>query len=177
MHSARDYLIAEYTADRADETVQLRRRRMISSAVSLGLSLVISLVFYLWRREQFEQNWEPWVLVGVATALSLLRLLFWLVAWRRAVADRARVGVGPALVIGRFGVELHGVRLDWPRVERMLIGPGRLGAGPEVVVRGQGTAPLSVGLEHLDVRPAALESATRIYSGGQRSLDLSRLDD
>ncbi len=177
MHSARDYLIAEYTAERADERVQLRRRRMISSIVSLGLSLVISVIFFFWRREQFEASWEPWALVGVATLLSLLRLVFWLVAWRRAVADRRRVGVGPALVIGRFGVELHGVRLDWSRVEGLLVGRGKLGTGPDVVVKGRDVAPLSVGLDHLDVRPAALESATRIYSDGQRSFDLSRLDD
>lgn len=176
MLSAPDHLIAEYTAARADETVRLRKRRMVSSVVSLVLSLVISVAFYLWRRDQFEQHWEPWVLVGVATAISVLRLVGWLVAWRRAVADRRRVGTGPALVIGRFGVELHGVRMAWPEVDTMLVGPGRLGTGPEVVVRGAGQ-DLSVGLDHLDVRPAQLESATRIYSGGQRHIDLTRLDD
>lgn len=176
MHLGPDHLIAEYTATVADETVAQRRRRVIGSVISLGLSLVLSTVFFFWRREQFETRWEPWVLVGVATGLSVVRLVVWLIAWRRAVKDRARVGVGPALVISRYGVELHGVRLDWSGVEDLRVGPGRLGAGPEVLVRGQGHA-LGVGLQHLDVRPAVLESATRVYSDGRRSIDLTRLDD
>ncbi|RCK67969.1 hypothetical protein DT076_18685 [Desertihabitans brevis] len=177
MQQAPDYLIAEYTPVVADETVAVRKRRMISGIVSLVLSLVISAVFVVWRWDAFRTSWEPWVFVGLATVLSAVRLVVWLVGWRRAVADRAKVGVGPALVIGRFGVELHGVRLSWPEVAQLAIGPGGLGRGPDITVRSHSGPPLTIGLEHVDVKPATVEAATRIYSDGRASVDLSRLDD
>lgn len=175
MHSGPDYLIAEFSPAAADGRVKQRWRAFISSIISLVLSLIIlGVIVYLRRGEM--QGVLPWILLGSVTFVSVLRVVYRFVGWRRARADRERVGQGPALVIGRFGVELEGQRFDWPSVRKLGTRTRRF-ATPEITVESASGGIAGIPLDHLDALPAALDSAARIYSGGQHGVDLAAVDD
>lgn len=176
MHQAPDYLIAEFSPQLPDAVVARRRRLMITSIVSLVLSLVLCGVIGWFNRESLHGPW-PWVFFGVILLPSLLRLAFTIVGWRLALADRRKVGQGPALVIGRFGVELEGQRFDWPQVGGITTRNGRWGNGPDVVVVPTSAAPVAVPMNHLDVLPATLDSAARVFSFGRHGVNLSAVED
>ena len=175
MYSGPDYLIADFDPAAADGRLKQRKRAFIASIISLVLSLIILGVIVYFRREQME-GVLPWALLGGVTAISVLRVVYRLIGWRRALADRRRVGQGPALVIGRFGVELEGQRLDWSQVRKIGTRTRRFNT-PEITVEPANGATVGRPLDHLDALPAALDSAARIYSGGFHGVDLAAVDD
>lgn len=177
MYAAPDHLVVEYTSDAARAHVKGRRRQIIGASISLALVLVIWLVVYLVRRDVFQSTPVIWWVVALGAGLSLARLVLAIVRWLLARRDLRRIGSGPALVIGRFGVEANGQRLDWPGVKSIALVRGPLGGlGSDLAIQSQNGAAVQFGLLHLDVEPAALESATRVHSGGSRRMDLSILD-
>lgn len=175
MHSTPDLLIAEFTPAAADGRVSRGFRSMVSGIISLVISLVIAGVIVYLRHEQMTTP-LPWVVLGIMVGISLVRFVYSLVRWRLAVRERREVGEGAALVVGRFGVELEGRRFDWPAVQGIDTRRKRFHASPLVRVSSADGA-VEVPLEHLDVLPASLDSAVRIFSGGRQGVDLAAVDD
>lgn len=175
MYATPDVLVAEFTPAIADQRVSRRFRSFVSALISLAISLIITGVIVALRRQQMDTA-LPWVMLGIILAISLVRVAVALVRWRFAVRERRDVGVGPALVVGRFGLELDGRRHDWSAVQRIGTRRKRFYASPLVQVQAAGGSQ-DLALEHLDVLPAALESAVRIFSGGRQGVDLAAVDD
>lgn len=176
MQQAPDYLIADFTPRVADATVARRRRQLTMQIISLSLSVILCGVIGWFNRDNLGSPW-PWVFFGLIVLPSLLQLVYHIIVLRLARADRRRVGQGPALVIGRFGVELEGQRFDWSRVTGIITRNGGWGNGPDVVVIPAGSTPVSVPINHLDVLPATLDSAARVFSFGRHGVNLSAVED
>jgi hypothetical protein len=153
-----------------------RRRRMVwSRVVSLMILAVFLAVIYIWRRDQMA---GAGVIVVYAAVLlvSVGWLLIYLVGYRRAKRELASMEVGTAVRIARPGVEMHGIFVPWPEVLSLVAVKGGLGESAMLELNRANGEPLTVPFDHMDVRPATLDTTARAYSAGQHGVDLQALD-
>lgn len=146
-----------------------------SRLISLGITIVVMLGIYLWRRH--EQQEVGYIAVyAVVLGLSLAWLAVTLVAFLRARSDLAAVGSGVALRIGPPGIELATLFVPWPEVASVVTVKGGLDRAPALQLTSTSGARARVPLDQISVFPATLDGATRAYSGGRHGVDLSALD-
>lgn len=155
--------------------VAKRRRRFVSRAISLVLTLAIMVAVYVWRRDQFDAAALWWIYGGVL-AVSAGLLVYSFLAWRQAKKILAAMGQGFALRIGRPGVEVAGSYLTWRELGSIAVTKGKPGHGPQLTVTRTDGYALSLPLDQLDVYPATLDSTVRAYSGGRFGVDLAALE-
>jgi hypothetical protein len=148
-----------------------------SRLVSLGISIVILIVIFIWQHDRFLDNPLPMILVY---AVVLLGGIGWVVgmliayrAARRAVAGDRH---GVALRVDRRGLELAGQPIPWASLGSLETTKGSWPQGPGLRAATTDGRSVEVPLEQLPVLPATLDSTVRAYSGGRFGLDLSALD-
>ncbi len=152
-----------------------RRRLMRSRLTSLVITVIFLVVIYLWQRDQLTGAGFIG-LYALVLAVSVAWFVVYLVGYRRAQRELADVGTGPAVRIGRAGVELRGVYAAWPEVVSLAAVKGGLGRSPRLQLSRSNGEPVSVPLDQIDVRPATLDLTARAYSGGRHGVDLQALE-
>lgn len=170
-------LVVPYDAEAARSRVERWRRMVRSRLISLGISIVLMVVIFIWQRDRLMAN--PIPTFGVY-AVILLIAVGWLVgvfiayrASRRAVAE---VGSGVALRVNRWGLEIAGQQVGWQQLAALGAAKGSWPAGPVLKATRDDGAEVAVPLEQLPIRPATLDTTVRAYSGGRFGVDLSALD-
>jgi len=170
-----EHLAVPYDPTRVEEKLARRRRMLRSRLVSLALTVVIVVGLYLWQRSRAPGSSllvVTLVVLGVAVAWTVA----YAVAYARAKRERASVGTGFALRVGRPGVEVAGLFVPWPQVASLAAVRGRLGRSPQLRLTTTEGAQASVPFDQIDVRPATVDSTVRAYSGGRHGVHLAELD-
>ena len=157
------------------QRVARRRKKLVSRAISLGITLAIMVGIYLWQRDQFSYS-APWVIYGVVLGISVGFGVFAFLAGRQAKKSLASMGQGIALRLGRPGVEIACAYVSWADLGSLAVTKGKLGHGPQFTVTRTDGHSLSVPLDQLEVYPATLDSTARAYSGGRFGVDLAALE-
>lgn len=170
-----EVLAVPWDATKAEERVARRRRMLISRLISFAITVAVVIGLYLWQRSR-----TPGAGLVVLSIVIVVIALAWVVAYaigyRRAKRQRAEVGSGLALRVGRPGVEVAGLFARWEEVAALGAVRGRLGASPRLQLTTTGGSQASVAWDQIEVWPATLDSAVRAYSGGRRGVDLEALD-
>lgn len=170
-----DELVVPYDPTQLQQRVARRRRGMWSRLLSLAITVVILVLFYVLGGDQNRGAGSLWV-YGVVVGISLAWFAGYLVAWLRARRAVTTVGTGTAVRIGRPGIQVGRVFARWSEVVEVTTSPGRLGRSPRLELRRASGPPVSVPFDQIDVHPATLDSTVRAYSGGRHGVDLSALD-
>src|SRR3954454_15554713 len=98
-------LVVPYDPGPLAEKVQRRRRLMRSRLLSLGITIVIMIVIYVWQREQLRG--AGFVAVyAVLLGISAGFVLFTLVGYLRARRELGSIGEGAAIRIGAPGIQV-----------------------------------------------------------------------
>lgn len=168
-------LAVPYDPTAADERVARRRRQFRMRLISLGISLVIMTIFYLWRGHELAGVWMVVVYALVIVIGLAWAAVFW-VGHRIAKQERADVGQGTALRIDRSGVELAGTFVAWPQVTGLAAAKGGFLRADRLQLSRADGPPVSIAFEAMPVRPATIDQTARAYSGGRHGVDLSELD-
>lgn len=170
-----DELIVPYDPAQLQQRVARRRRGMWSRLISLGITVVVLVLFYVLGGDQTRGAASFWV-YGVVLGISLAWFLGYLVAWRRARRAVRSVGTGTAVRIGRPGIQVGRVFAPWSEVTAVTTTRGRFGRSPRLELRRSSGPAVSVPFDQIDVHAATLDSTVRAYSGGRHGVDLSALD-
>ncbi len=168
-------LAVPYDAQAADQRVARRKQQLRMRLISLGITVVIMIGFYLWRGQEMGGGW----FIGAYVLVFLIAfgwLAFYWIGLRIARRERAEVGQGTALRIDRTGVELAGTFVTWPQVAGLAVVKGGFLRAERLQLTPTGGEPVSVALEAMAVRPATIDQTARAYSAGRHGVDLSELD-
>jgi len=172
-----DELVVPYDAGPAQERAERWRRMLRGRLLSLGISVVVLIVVFVWQHERLAENPAPTFIVY---GLILLAGVGWVVGlwigYRRAKRIADASGAGTALRISRWGIELAGQPIGWPQLARLGTVKGSWPGGPLLQATRTDGSTVAVPLEQLPVLPATLDSTVRAYSGGRFGVDLSELD-
>ena len=168
-------LAVPYDSQAADERVARRKQQLRMRLISLGITVVIMVGFYLWRGQELSGG-----LFIAGYVLVFLVAFGWLafhwIGLRIAREERAEVGQGTALRIDRTGVELAGTFAAWPQIAGLAAVKGGFLRADRLQLNRTDGEPVSVALEALPVRPATIDQTARAYSAGRHGVDLSELD-
>ena len=99
------------------EKVERRRRLMRSRLMSLGITIVIMVIIYVWQREQLRGAGFI-AIYAVVLGISVGFVVFTLIGYLRARRELGAVGTGTAVRIGRPGSRWRGWRHPGPRSPR-----------------------------------------------------------
>jgi hypothetical protein len=169
-------LVVPYDAGPLMEKVARRRRLMRSRLLSLGITIVVLVIIYLWQRNQFQGGAAFGVLYAVVLLLSFGWFAVFLIGYLRARQELAGVGSGTAVRIGPPGVQVAGLAASWNEVASLAAVKGGLGQSPLLRLSLADGRQASVPFEQLPTFPATLDSTARAFSGGRFGVDLSALD-
>lgn len=172
-----DELTVSYDGTETRSRVERWRRMLRSRLISLGISIVILVVIFIWQRDRFAANPLPMIIVyGLVLLAGIGWIVGMLVAYRAAQRAAVQIGDGIALRMNRGGIELAGRPIGWTELGSLAAAKGSWPGGPVLQATRQDGASVSVPLEQLPVRPATLDTTARAYSGGRFGVDLSELD-
>jgi hypothetical protein len=153
-----------------------RRRRLLTSRlISLAITVVLIVGFYLWQQSKGSATTAVWVSLVVVLAAVAWTAVY-LVGFLRARRELAGMRSGTAVRIGRFGVEVGGAVASWPEVVSIKVVKDGLGRSPRLELTRTNGAPGFVAFDQIGVHPATLDSTARAYSGGRHGVDLEALD-
>ena len=168
-------LIVPYDAQSIELKVQRRRRRMHSQLVSLGITVVILAVLYVWQRDQLKGAGFL-VIYGVVLAVPLILFLVFLLGYRQSRKELVTMGSGTAVRIGVPGVQVADVFAGWPEVASLRAVRGGLGRAPLLRLATTDGRQASVPFDQIPSYPATLDSTVRAFSAGRQGVDLAALD-
>ena len=155
--------------------VARRRRLMRSRLLSLGITVAVLLLIYLWRREDLQGAFFV-----VLYALILCVSLAWLGAsaalYVLAKRELATLGSGIAIRIGPPGIQVAGLGASWPEVAAIDTIKGGLGRDSRLRLTTTDGRQADVPLDQVSVFPATLDSTVRAFSAGRHGVDLSALE-
>lgn len=157
------------------EKVERRRRLMRSRLLSLGITIVIMVIIYIWQRAEL-QGAGFIAIYAVVLGISVGFVVFTLIAYLRARRELGAVGTGTAVRIGLPGIQVAGLAAPWAQVASVTTVKGGLGRDPllRLTLRDGRTSTLP--LDQVTVFPATLDTTVRAFSGGRHGVDLSALD-
>ena len=168
-------LVVPYDAGTLEQKVARRRRLVRSRLVSLGITVVVLAVIYLWQRDQ-SQGAGFFALYVVVLLASLGWLAVDVIGYVLARRELGTVGTGTAVRIGPPGVQVAGLAASWNEVASLRAIKGGLGRSPLLQLTLTDGRQASVPFDQLPVFPATLDSTARAFSGGRFGVDLSALD-
>jgi hypothetical protein len=172
-----DELVVPYDPTPAANRVQRWQRMLRSRLISLGISVLILILVFIWQRDRLTANPTGTIVVyGVILLAGLGWALFCWIALRRSRAAVAASGRGTALRVSRAGVEVAGRQFGWSQLAALTTAKGVWPSGPVLRAVGVDGSQVDLPLEQLPVLPATLDTTVRAYSGGRHGLDLSALD-
>ena len=153
-----------------------RRRRLVRSRlVSLGITIAILLLVYLWQRENLDGAFFV-VLCAVVLGVSLVFIGISAVLLVTAKRELAGLGSGTAVWIGPPGIQVAGLNASWPEVVAIRTIKGGIGRDPRLRLTTVDGRQADVPLDQISVFPATLDSTVRAFSAGRHGVDLSALD-
>lgn len=177
MSSSIDELVVPYDPAPVRDRVQRWRRQFRSRLISLGISVLLLIVIFVWQRERLTANPTGTIIVYAVVLLGGVGwALFCWIALRRSQQAAAGLGQGVALRVSRSGIEVAGRQIGWAQLRSLSTAKGTWPSGPVLHAECIDGTTVEVPMEQLQVRPATLDSTVRAYSGGRHGLDLSALD-
>lgn len=162
------------TAARVARARRVLRWRIITTVISLGI--LAALWWFLGR--EWSTAWN----IAIIT-FWVLSSTFWLtlaaLGLSNAKKHLATISEGVAFYLDPRGIEivyLNPARIPWTEVTALKLAGRNFGAGPDLVVEGNGQQAARIPLSFLDAAPDVIDSATRAYSLGRVHLDAAALD-
>lgn len=135
--------------------------------------LIVALAWLLWPAQL--QDWAPWFLAVTAVTNGLMVVLS-LIRYLRSRKDAAIAKPGGlAIGLNRAGMLIDQRWFAWPEVGSMTIKPEMLGSAAQLVTR-VGDEAIQIPLGMTDTLPASLDSAVKVLSTGQLTVDLTRFE-
>ena len=168
-------LVVPYDPGPLAEKVQRRRRLMRSRLLSLGITIVIMIIIYVWQREQLRG--AGFIAVyAVVLGISAGFVLFTLVGYLQARRGLGSIGNGAAIRIGAPGIQVANLAAPWTQVASVSTDKGGLGREPLLRLTLSDGRTSTVPLDQVTVFPATLDTTVRAFSGGRHGVDLSALE-
>ncbi|HVD80044.1 MAG TPA: hypothetical protein VNB87_05895 [Propionibacteriaceae bacterium] len=155
--------------------VARRRRLMRSRLLSLGITVAVLLLIYLWRREDLQGAFFV-VLYALILCVSLAWLSASAALYVLAKRELATLGSGIAIRIGPPGIQVAGLGASWPEVAAIDTIKGGLGRDSRLRLTTTDGRQADVPLDQVSVFPATLDSTVRAFSAGRHGVDLSALE-
>jgi hypothetical protein len=153
-----------------------RRRRLVRSRlVSLGITIAILLLIYLWQRENLDGAFFV-VLCAVVLGVSLVFIGISAVLLVTAKRELAGLGSGTAVWIGPPGIQVAGLNASWPEVVAIRTIKGGIGRDPRLRLTTVDGRQADLPLDQISVFPATLDGTVRAFSAGRHGVDLSALE-
>ena len=168
-------LVVPYDPGPLADKVGRRRRLLRSRLVSLGITIAILLLIYLWQRENLDGAFFV-VLCAVVLAVSLVLIGISAVLLVAAKREFGGLGRGTAVWIGPAGIQVAGLSAAWPEVVSIRTVKGGIGRDPRLRLTTTGGRQADVPLDQISVFPATLDSTVRAFSAGRHGVDLSALE-
>jgi hypothetical protein len=168
-------LVVPYDPGPLADKVARRRRLLRSRLVSLGITIAILLLIYLWQRENLDGAFFV-VLCAIVLSVSLVLIGVSAVLLVTAKREFAVLGNGTAVWIGPPGIQVAGLNASWPEVVAIRTIKGGIGRDPRlrlITVHGR---QADVPLDQISVFPATLDSTVRAFSASRHGVDLSALE-
>ena len=168
-------LVVPYDPGPLAEKVERRRRLLRSRLMSLGITIVIMVVVYVWQREQLRGAGSV-VIFALVIGFSVGFVLFTLVGYLRARRELGTIGDGAAIRIGAPGIQVANLAAPWAQVASLTTVKGGLGREPLLRLTLSDGQTATVPLDQVTVFPATLDTTVRAFSGGRHGIDLSALE-
>jgi hypothetical protein len=168
-------LVVPYDPAPLADKVARRRRLLRSRLVSLGITIAILLLIYLWQRENLDGAFFV-VLCAIVLGISLVFIGISAVLLIMAKREFAGLGRGTAIWIGPPGIQVAGLSASWPEVAAIGTIKGGLGRDPRLRLTTVDGRQAGVPLDQVTVFPATLDSTVRAFSAGRHGVDLSALE-
>jgi hypothetical protein len=168
-------LIVPYDPGPLTEKVARRRRLLRSRLLSLGITVAVLLLIYVWRREDL-QGAGFIIIFAVVLGASLVWLGVSVLLYFLAKRETQTIGSGIAVRIGPPGIQVAGLAASWPQVAAIGITKGGLHRGPRLRLALTDGRRADVPLDQIDIFPATLDSTVRAFSAGRHGVDLSALE-
>ncbi|HEY6811752.1 MAG TPA: hypothetical protein VI074_03585 [Propionibacteriaceae bacterium] len=168
-------LVVPYDPGPLTDKVERRRRLLRSRLLSLGITIALLLLIYLWRREDLGGAGLI-IIFGIVLGVSLLWLLASIVLYFLAKREMGTVGNGVAIRIGRPGIQVAGLDAPWRQVAKIDTIKAGLDRGPRLRLTLADGRHAAVPLDQVTVFPATLDSTVRAFSAGRHGVDLSALE-
>ena len=168
-------LVVPYDPGPLADKVARRRRLLHSRIISLGITIALILVIYLWQRDALTGAFFFGlcaVVLGISLVLIGVSVVF-LVMAKREFAD---LGSGTAIWIGPPGIQVAGLNASWPEVVAIGTIKGGVGRDPRLRLTTVSGRQADVPLDQVIVFPATLDSTVRAFSAGRHGVDLSALE-
>jgi hypothetical protein len=168
-------LIIPYDPGPLAEKVARRRRLLRSRLLSLGITIAILLLIYLWRRDVLGGAGFI-IICAIVLGASLAWLGVSIVLYFLARQELGNIGSGIAVRIGPPGIQVAGLAASWPQVAKIGTIKGGLDRGPRLRLALADGRQADLPLDQIDVFPATLDSTVRAFSAGRHGVDLSALE-
>ena len=168
-------LVVPYDPGPLAEKVVRRRRLVRTRLVSLGITVAVLLLIYLWRRDNMQDALFV-VLFAIVLGVSLALLGLSVVRYVVAKREIGAVGSGTAIRIGPLGIQVAGLGASWSEVAAIDTVKRGLRRRPRLRLTTADGRRADVPLDQVTVFPATLDSTVRAFSAGRHGVDLSALD-
>ena len=168
-------LLVPYDPTALTQKVERRRRLMRSRLFSLGITIIILVLLYLWQRDQLGGA-GFFAVYGLVLGISLAWFLVSLMRYRRSRGELTTMGAGTAIRIGPPGIQVAGLAAPWSAVAAVDTVKGRLGSEPSLRLTLADGRTSQVPLEQVSIYPATLDGSVRAFSAGRFGVDLNALD-
>lgn len=168
-------LVVPYDPGPLADKVARRRRLLRSRIISLGITIALLLVIYLWQRDALTGAFF-FGLCAVVLGISLVLIGVSVVLLVMAKREFADLGTGIAIWIGPPGIQVAGLNASWPEVIAIGTIKGGVGRDPRLRLTTVSGRRADVPLDQVIVFPATLDSTVRAFSAGRHGVDLSALE-
>ena len=168
-------LVVPYDPGLLADKVARRRRRLRSRLISLGITIAVLLLIYLWQRDALTGAFFV-VLCAIVLGISLVLIGISAALLVMAKREFASLGSGAAIWIGPPGIQIAGLNASWPEVVAIGTIKGGVGRAPRLRLTTVDGRHAEVPLDHVTVFPATLDSTVRAFSAGRHGVDLSALE-
>jgi len=168
-------LVVPYDPGPLTDKVERRRRLIRSRLLSLGITITLLMLIYLWRREDLG-GIGVIIIFAIVLGASLAWLAASIVLFFLAAREIRTVGNGVAIRIGPPGIQVAGLHASWPQVAKIDTIKGGLERGPRLRLMLVDGRQAVVPLDQVVVFPATLDSTVRAFSAARHGVDLSALE-
>jgi len=168
-------LVIPYDPGPLSAKVERRRRLIRMRLISLGITIALLGLIYLWRREDLGGSGLI-IIFAIVLGVSLAWLAASIVMYVLAKREMRTVGNGVAIRIGPPGIQVAEVSASWRQVAKIDTRKSGLGRGPQLRLTLADGRHAVVPLDQVTVFPATLDSTVRAFSAGRHGVDLSALE-
>jgi hypothetical protein len=168
-------LVIPYDPGPLTAKVERRSRLIRTRLISLGITIALLGLIYLWRREDLGGSGLI-IIFAIVLGVSLTWLAASIVLYFMAKREMRTVGNGVAIRIGPPGIQVAGVSASWRQVAKIDTMKGGLDRGPQLRLTLTDGRRAAVPLDQVTVFPATLDSTVRAFSAGRHGVDLSALE-